>query len=173
MFEISSFINSIDEDGLFPIYHFKHNCSSSILHEFSVSHVKMLFMLQSALYLIALLFLRTVSATPIHDFRPKNLTQRADWPTNVAFMGGSESYGFFLPPDGNWRVLSSVQCLAIPSYALGPCDSPSIDQIGVQHGEPCSFVGIDGWNATLSGTAGEGWTTVGPPQRIVWGKCGG
>jgi hypothetical protein len=96
-----------------------------------------------------------------------------DWPTNVVMLGGSQTYGAWIPPDGTWYYLSAITCLDMPAYATGPCDSPTIDQIGVASGNgPCSFVGINGWGATLSGEAGEGYETVGPPQRIVLGKCG-
>ncbi len=88
-------------------------------------------------------------------------------------LGGSQSFGGYIPPDGTWYQLSTIDCLDLPAYAVGPCDSATIDQIGVAAGDgPCSFVGINGWSSTMSGAAGEGYMTVGPPQRIVLMKCG-
>jgi hypothetical protein len=88
-------------------------------------------------------------------------------------IGGSQSFGMWVPPDGTWYNLGNIQCLDEPAYAIGPCNSPTIDQIGVATGNgPCSFVGYNGWSATLSGAAGEGFQTVGPPQRIMQAACG-
>jgi hypothetical protein len=69
-------------------------------------------------------------------------------------------------------MLSSIICLDEPAYALGACDGPTIDMIGIASGTgPCSFVGINGWSATIPANA-EGYTVVGPPQRMVMAKCG-
>ena len=131
----------------------------------------MLFMPPSTTYLTASILLLVASATPTLKAEARFLRPRADWQTNTVMLGGSQSYGFYLPDDGNWHDLSEFQCLDLPAYAIGPCDSPTIDQIGLLAGQSCTFIGTDGWTATLSGAVGEGFSTVGPPQRVVMGKC--
>lgn len=87
--------------------------------------------------------------------------------------GGSQTYGLWVPMDGTWYDLGSITCLGLPAYAEGPCDGVTIDQIGVVAGDgPCSFLGNDGYSATLPGDAGDGYFTVGPPQNIMSAKCG-
>ena len=105
---------------------------------------------------------------------PVSAAAFADWATNVVMLGGSQSYGMWVPPDGTWYDLGTITCLDLPAYAEGPCNSPTIDNIAVAVGNgPCSFVGSNGFEATLSGAAGSGYYTVGPPQTIVSAKCGG
>jgi hypothetical protein len=96
-----------------------------------------------------------------------------DWPTNVVMVGGSQTYGMYVPEDGTWYDLGTIQCLGIPADAIGPCNGVTIDQIGVvSPNGPCSFVGNNGYSETIQGTAGEGYYTVGPPQNILQAKCG-
>ena len=97
----------------------------------------------------------------------------SDWPTNVVMVGGSQTYGMWVPMDGTWYDLGSIQCLGLPAYAIGPCNSITIDQIGVVAGDgPCSFIGVSGYTVTMPGDAGDGYQTVGPPQEILSAKCG-
>lgn len=96
-----------------------------------------------------------------------------DWATNVVMVGGSQTYGMYVPEDGVWHDLGAIECLGIPANAIGPCNGITIDQIGVVAGYgPCSFVGNNGYSATLDGAAGEGYYTVGPPQNILSARCG-
>eukprot|EP01099_Mayorella_cantabrigiensis_P006674 TRINITY_DN5651_c0_g1_i1.p1 TRINITY_DN5651_c0_g1~~TRINITY_DN5651_c0_g1_i1.p1 ORF type:complete len:146 (-),score=15.90 TRINITY_DN5651_c0_g1_i1:464-901(-) len=96
-----------------------------------------------------------------------------DWPTNVVFTGGSQSYGLWVPPDGTWYDFENIQCLGTPAYAIGDCNDITIDQIGVVPGNgPCTFTTSAGSNIVVAGKAGDGFTTVGPPQRILGAVCG-
>ncbi|KAK5050024.1 hypothetical protein LTR84_004144 [Exophiala bonariae] len=134
--------------------------------------------------LFVLSMLGFTSATPIvrKSLNPKFLQARSplataafasDWPTNVIMLGGSQSYGLYIPVDGTWYDFENIQCLGLPAYAIGDCNDITVDNIGVVAGNgPCSFVGNAGWAGTLQGNAGEGYYTVGPPQTIIRGKCG-
>lgn len=135
---------------------------------------------------IGLVYLSLLSlslSTPLPNTSPNwnNLKSRTpltaaaftDWPTNVIMLGGAQEFGMWIPHDGNWYDLSSIQCLDLPAYALGACDSPTIDNIGVAAGYgPCSFVGSNGFRITIPGVAGDGYYTVGPPQTIQLAACG-
>lgn len=124
------------------------------------------------------------SATPVvrKSLNPKYLQSRSplataafatDWPTNVVMLGGSQSYGLWIPVDGTWYDFENIECLGLPAYAIGDCNDITVDNIGVVAGNgPCSFVGNAGWAGTIQGNAGEGYYTVGPPQTIIRGKCG-
>jgi hypothetical protein len=106
----------------------------------------------------------TVTSTPI-KISP---SIRTDWPTNIFMTGAAEYFGMYLPLDNEGHDLSTIQCLTDPGYALGLCSSPTINQIGNGSGQSCTFIGIDGWMATVE----DGKIIdVGPPQRIVHGKC--
>lgn len=96
----------------------------------------------------------------------------SDWPTNVLMVGGAETYGMWIPQDGNWHDTSDYSCLDIPAYNVVNCAGVTIDNIGVVSGYgPCTLVGVSGWSATISGASGSGYTTVGPPQLIVSAQC--
>jgi len=96
-----------------------------------------------------------------------------DWPTNVVMVGGDQTYGLWVPEDGNWYDMSTLTCLGVPADVEGPCNSITIDQIGVVAGYgPCSFAGADGYASTLDGDSGDGYYTVGPPQTISLAMCG-
>ncbi|KIW65799.1 hypothetical protein PV04_08022 [Phialophora macrospora] len=127
------------------------------------------------------------SANPIirksinHDYlKPRSpLTNAAiavsaeDWPTNVVFVGGSQSYGMWVPTDGAWYDLGNIECLGLPANAIGDCNDVTINQIGVVAGYgPCRFVGNAGYSATIPGDPGDGYYTVGPPQNILSAACG-
>ncbi|KAH0848411.1 hypothetical protein AYO21_05106 [Fonsecaea monophora] len=134
--------------------------------------------------LITASLLTTASATPVvrKSLNPKFLRTRSplsnaafseDWPTNVVMVGGSQTYGFWVPTDGTWYELGNIECLGLPAYAIGDCNDVTIDQIGVVAGYgPCSFVGNNGYSSTLDGDAGDGYYTVGPPQNIMAAACG-
>ncbi|EXJ57202.1 hypothetical protein A1O7_07549 [Cladophialophora yegresii CBS 114405] len=95
------------------------------------------------------------------------------WPTNVVFVGGSQSYGLWIPTDGSWYDLGSIECLGLPANAIGDCNDVTINQIGVVAGYgPCTFVGNAGYSATIPGNPGDGYYTVGPPQNILSATCG-
>jgi len=95
------------------------------------------------------------------------------WPTNVVFVGGSQSYGAWVPTDGSWYDLGNIECLGEPANAIGDCNDMTVNQIGVIAGYgPCSFVGYAGYSATLPGNPGDGYYTVGPPQNIMSAACG-
>ena len=95
-----------------------------------------------------------------------------DWPTNVVMVGGANTYGMWIPQDGNWHDTSQYSCLDIPAYNVVNCAGVTIDYIGVASGYgPCTLNGISGWSATLSGASGSGYTMVGPPQIIVAARC--
>lgn len=67
-------------------------------------------------------------------------------------LGGSQSYGLWIPVDGTWYDFENIECLGLPAYALGDCNDITVDQIGVVAGNgPCSFVGNAGWAGTLQG----------------------
>jgi hypothetical protein len=96
-----------------------------------------------------------------------------DWPTNVVFIGGSQSYGMWVPTDGAWYDLGNIECLGLPANAIGDCNDVTINQIGVVAGYgPCRFVGNAGYSATIPGNPGDGYYTVGPPQNILSAACG-
>lgn len=96
-----------------------------------------------------------------------------EWPTDVVFAGGSQIYGMNVPKDGSWYDLGTIQCLGLPAYAIGDCNDMTVDNIGVVAGDgPCSFIGAAGFTITIQGAAGDGYYTVGPPQNILWAKCG-
>jgi hypothetical protein len=116
---------------------------------------------------------RIADYNPLVKREPVTATAFADWPTNVVMQGGSQSYGAWIPPDGSWYDLCDIMCLDLPAYATGPCCHTTVDRIGVAVGNgPCSFVGADGFSATLSGDAGSGYYTVGPPQTLISAACG-
>ncbi|ETN37179.1 uncharacterized protein HMPREF1541_08169 [Cyphellophora europaea CBS 101466] len=95
-----------------------------------------------------------------------------DWPTNVVMVGGAETYGMWVPQDGDWHDTSDFSCLDVPAYNIVNCAAVTIDNIGVVSGYgPCTLKGSTGWQATLSGASGSGYTTVGPPQTIVQVQC--
>jgi len=97
----------------------------------------------------------------------------SDWPTNVVMVGGSQTYGMWVPTDGAWYDLGNIECLGLPAYAIGDCNDVTINQIGVVAGNgPCRFVGNAGYSATIPGNAGDGYYTVGPPQNIMSAACG-
>ncbi len=126
------------------------------------------------------------SASPLGSRKslnnPKSLKARgplsnadfsSDWPTNVVMVGGSQTYGLWVPEDGTWYDLGTIQCLGVPADDEGPCNGITIDQIGVVAGDgPCSFIGSDGFVQTIEGGSDEGYYTVGPPQTIASAKCG-
>jgi hypothetical protein len=88
-------------------------------------------------------------------------------------MGGSQSYGLWVPTDGSWYDLGNIECLGEPANAIGDCNDITVDQIGVVAGNgPCKFVGIAGYSATIPGNPGDGYYTVGPPQNIMSAACG-
>ena len=92
----------------------------------------------------------------------------ADWPTNVVLTAGDQSLGTLIPPDATLHQLAEFTCLELPAYA-----TPSVDLIGIAAGSgPCTFLGRDGFSQTLSGLAGEGFYTVGPPQALIQVACG-
>ncbi|KAJ9615049.1 hypothetical protein H2200_001123 [Cladophialophora chaetospira] len=94
------------------------------------------------------------------------------WATNVVFVGGSQTYGGWVPPDCSWYDLGNIECLGLPANAIGDCNDMTVNQIGVIAGYgPCSFVGNAGYSATLAGKAGDGYQTVGPPQNIMSATC--
>jgi len=104
---------------------------------------------------------------------PLTNTAFTDWATNVIMVGGPQTYGMWVPDDGQYHDLSTIDCLDTPANAVGACDSPTIDQIGVVAGYgPCTFIGVDGWTDTIAGEAGEGYYTVSPPQSIAQASCG-
>ena len=97
----------------------------------------------------------------------------ADWPTNVILTAGDQFLGTLIPQDGTLHQLAEFTCLELPAYAVGPCNTPSVDQIGIAVGSgPCTFLGRDGFSQILSGLAGEGFYTVGPPQALIQVACG-
>ncbi|EXJ88627.1 hypothetical protein A1O1_05557 [Capronia coronata CBS 617.96] len=96
-----------------------------------------------------------------------------DWPTNVVMVGGSQTYGMWIPTDGTTYDLGNVECLGVPAYAIGDCNDVTIDKIGVVVGYgPCQFTGSSGYVQVIQGAAGEGYQTVGPPQNIMTAACG-
>lgn len=96
-----------------------------------------------------------------------------DWPTNVVMVGGSQTYGMWVPTDGAWYDLGNIECLGLPANALGDCNDITINEIGVVAGYgPCNFVGFAGYSATIPGNPDDGYYTVGPPQNIMSAACG-
>lgn len=95
------------------------------------------------------------------------------WPTNVVMVGGSQTYGMWVPTDGAWYDLGNIECLGLPANAIGDCNDVSVNEIGVVAGYgPCRFVGNAGYSATIPGKPGDGYYTVGPPQNIMSAACG-
>jgi hypothetical protein len=87
-------------------------------------------------------------------------------------VGGAETYGLYIPPDGTWYYLSQIQCLDTPAWNIVTCDSVTVDKVGVASGYgPCTLIGSSGWSGLLSGDDGSGFTYVGPPQGIVMAQC--
>lgn len=140
----------------------------------------------SLLVLISLLSLLTIALTsplqkrpePISPAKPYLLRRSPvsaeafsdDWPTNIVMVGGAETYGMWIPQDGQWHETYLYSCLDIPAYNIVNCAGVTIDNIGVASGYgPCTLTGISGWSGTLSG--GDGYATVGPPQLIVAAYC--
>jgi len=141
------------------------------------------------MYSITLLFvwilslLDVASANPIvrKSVNPKLIKARSpltadayseSWATNVVMLGGSQTYGMWVPPDGTWYDLGNIECLGLPADAIGDCNDITIDEIGVVAGYgPCQFVGNNGYSATIPGLAGDGYFTVGPPQNIMSATC--
>lgn len=151
----------------------------------------LLLLLDAKMYTITLLFtfiislLGLASANPVvrKSLNPALIRVRSadvafsvdstDWPTNVVMLGGSQTYGMWVPTDGTWYDLGGITCLGIPAVATGACNDIVIDHIGVVAGNgPCSFVGLAGWSATLPGKSGDGYWTVGPPQNMMSAACG-
>src|ERR1700742_970042 len=92
----------------------------------------------------------------------------SDWPTNVVMVGGSQTYGMWVPEDGAWYDLGNIECLGLPANEISEWNDVTINQIGVVAGYgPCSFVGYSGYSATIPGNPGDGYYTVGPPQNIM------
>ena len=113
---------------------------------------------------------REPDSSPLFSREPVSTSAFADWPVNVVFQGGSQSYGLWVPQDGAWYNLCDIQCLDLPAYATGACCYTTVDRIGVGSGYgPCSFVGANGWTATITGNSG--YYTVGPPQTLVSVSC--
>ncbi|KAL6250688.1 hypothetical protein RBB50_002991 [Rhinocladiella similis] len=135
---------------------------------------------------LVLSLLDLASATPVvrKSLNPNRLRTRSpvtasafatdtEWATNVLFLGASQTYGLWVPMDGSWYDLGGITCLGLPAYAEGPCNGVTINAVGVVAGDgPCSFLGNDGYSATLPGDAGDGWFPVAPPQNIMSAKCG-
>ncbi|KIX01441.1 uncharacterized protein Z518_09167 [Rhinocladiella mackenziei CBS 650.93] len=129
-------------------------------------------------------FFAIVPANPIvrKSPNPKMLRVRSpvsneafsdDWPTNVVMVGASQTYGMWVPPDGTTYDLGNIECLGLPAYAIGDCNDITIDKIGIVTGYgPCKFTGNAGYSAILPGNAGDGYSTVGPPQNILTAACG-
>lgn len=133
-------------------------------------------------------FFSIISANPIvrKSFNPKMMKVRSpspvsnsdfassvDWPTNVVMVGGSQTYGLWVPADGTTYDLGKIECLGVPAYAIGDCNDITIDKIGVVAGfGPCKFTGNAGYSQVVEGAAGEGYQTVGPPQNILTAACG-
>ncbi|KAJ9622130.1 uncharacterized protein PV06_05800 [Exophiala oligosperma] len=144
-----------------------------------------IFFLASCLVLSLLGHLASASPVVRKSLNPKYVQKRspvtasafaatdAEWPTNVLFTGASQTYGLWVPMDGAWYDLGGITCLGLPAYAEGPCNGVTINAVGVVAGDgPCSFLGNDGYSATLPGNAGDGWFAVAPPQNIMSAKCG-
>jgi hypothetical protein len=112
-------------------------------------------------------------STPrLHRRSPVSATSfsSSDWPTNIVMVGGAETYGMWIPQDGQWHETYLYDCLDVPAYNIVNCAGVTIDYIGVASGYgPCSLTGVSGWSATLDG--GSGYVTVGPPQLIVAAMC--
>jgi hypothetical protein len=97
----------------------------------------------------------------------------ADFPVNVVFLGGSNQYGGWVPVDAAWHSMADILCIDEPAGSTGACSIPTVDDIGVATGDgPCSFVGVNGFSATVSGASGSGWYSVGPPQQLLMAACG-
>ncbi|EXJ78053.1 hypothetical protein A1O3_09214 [Capronia epimyces CBS 606.96] len=139
-----------------------------------------------ALLCFWLAFLGFASATPVvrKSLNPRKIKVRSpvsdsdfsssgDWPTNVVMVGGSQTYGLWVPADGTTYDLENIECLGIPAYAIGDCSDITIDQIGVVAGYgPCNFTGSASYTQVIEGAAGDGYQTVGPPQNILTAACG-
>lgn len=132
-----------------------------------------------SLALACLLTLTSAAPQPLSPSKPYMVRRspvtnaiNPDWPTNVLMLGGAETYGMWVPQDGQWYDVSTINCLDMPAWNYVNCAGVTIGQIGVVSGYgPCTFIGISGWSASVSGDPGSGYTTVGPPQNIVWAWC--
>ncbi|KAL2444804.1 hypothetical protein ABEF95_017273 [Exophiala dermatitidis] len=138
------------------------------------------------LFCLALLSLTSASPVPVvrKSLNPKMIKIRSpvsntdfsssdDWPTNVVMIGGSQTYGMWVPADGTTYDLGTIECLGVPAYAIGDCNDITIDKIGVVVGYgPCKLTGNAGYSQVIEGAAGEGYQTVGPPQNILTAACG-
>jgi hypothetical protein len=136
------------------------------------------------LYLWHVSLLGIASTTPVvrRSLNPKLIRIRSpitneafadDWPTNVVMIGGSQTYGMWIPTDGVVYDLGTIRCLGLPAYAIGDCNDMTVDKVGVVAGNgPCNFEGWSGWKETIQGVAGEGYYTVGPPQNMKSAQCG-
>ena len=103
---------------------------------------------------------------------PLSHSIRSDWPTNVVMLAGPQNFGMFVPVDGQVHDLSSIQCLDLPSYAIGACSDISVDQIGLSQGVgPCTFYGSNGLTITILGNTGAGYQTIAPPQTMQQVVC--
>jgi len=129
--------------------------------------------------LVALTAMVSSSPIPATSPNPNTLLGRmsaaifADFPVNVIFLGGANQFGGWVPTDGSFHSTSDILCLDEPAGTTGACGIPTVDFIGVATGSgPCSFVGTNGFSATMQGNAGDGWYTVGPPQQIIMVACG-
>ena len=92
----------------------------------------------------------------------------ADWQANLFLTAGDQYLGTLIPRDGTLHQLAAFTCLELPAYAVGPCNTLSVDSIGIAAGSGlCTFLGRDGFSQTLSGLAGEGFYTVGTPQALI------
>jgi hypothetical protein len=148
----------------------------------STKTYKMYQFTMAAVWIISLLSIALATPVVRQSLNPNPIAIRSpitneafstDWPTNFLMVGGSQTYGGWVPEDGNWYNFANILCLGMPAYALGDCNDITVDHIGVVAGNgPCSFTGSAGLSVTLQGTSGEGYYTVGPPQRIISAKCG-
>jgi hypothetical protein len=101
-----------------------------------------------------------------------------DWPTNVVFVGGSQTYGLWVPKDGSWYDLGNIECLGLPANAIGDCNDMTVNQIGVVAGSgPCQFVGVSA--SWVSQPTGGFLSHLAPPRRsrkadsraVLWIQC--
>lgn len=94
-----------------------------------------------------------------------------EWPANVRFVAGTQNVLFYLPQDKQVHDLSSIECLALPSNAIGDCNDISVSYIQVVPGfGPCHFVGID--SASVYVSADDAIVMMALPQNILTGSCG-
>lgn len=128
-----------------------------------------------AIQLFAILIPALTVATPVPAPEPAPVSADAfaDFPVNVIMLAGAAQFGAWIPHDGIWRASSTMTCLNAGANSYGACSTPSYDHVGVVAGNgPCSFIGRNGFFATLQGNAGEGFATIAPPQQITWVACG-